>query len=140
VEYIKSLGVTSVELLPNLVRPPAKLRTFGTMFRRKSSRERSDRAAFEVKPEHGADRLGLLGHDDQLLVHGGAAERDRAPTHSPLRLANDCGSDSHGDKNGKKLPHGLVGAVTDCFALASASAHKAAIHNLKPSRGRPRPQ
>jgi hypothetical protein len=25
--------------------------------------ERPDRAAFEVEPEHGADGLGLLGHD-----------------------------------------------------------------------------
>jgi hypothetical protein len=38
--------------------------------------EGTDRTTFAVKPEHGADRLGLLGYDDQLLVHGGVAERD----------------------------------------------------------------
>ena len=48
--------------------------------------EGPDRAAFEVKPEHGADRLGLLGYDDQLLVHGGVAERDRAADPQPLAL------------------------------------------------------
>src|SRR5262249_8388519 len=40
--------------------------------------EGSDRAALEVKPKHGADGLGLLRYDDELLIHGGVAERDRA--------------------------------------------------------------
>src|SRR5262249_38909135 len=48
--------------------------------------EGTERAAFEVKPEHGANRLGLLGYDDQLLVHGGVAERDRAADPQPLAL------------------------------------------------------
>jgi hypothetical protein len=38
--------------------------------------EGPDRAAFEVK--YGADGLGLLGYDDQLLVDGDVAERDRS--------------------------------------------------------------
>jgi hypothetical protein len=37
----------------------------------------------EVKPEHDADRLGLLGHDDELLVGGGVAERDPAADPEP---------------------------------------------------------
>jgi Transposase len=48
--------------------------------------EGSDRTAFEVKPEHGADRLGLLGYDDQLLVDGGVAERNRSADPQPLAL------------------------------------------------------
>jgi hypothetical protein len=35
----------------------------------------SDRTAFEVEPEHGADGVCVLGHDDQLFVHGRVAER-----------------------------------------------------------------
>ena len=41
-------------------------------------RQGADRAAFEIEPEHGADRLGLLGHDDQPLADAGIAERDGA--------------------------------------------------------------
>src|SRR6266849_1481315 len=46
----------------------------------------SDRAAFEIEPEHGADRLGLLGYDDQLLADAGIAERDRAAHPNALAL------------------------------------------------------
>src|SRR5260370_28344806 len=38
----------------------------------------ADRAAFEIEPAHGADRLGLPGHDDQLLADARIAERDGA--------------------------------------------------------------
>src|SRR6266853_6480705 len=49
-------------------------------------RQGADRAAFEIEPEHGADRLGLLRHDDQLLAHAGIAERDGAADPNALTL------------------------------------------------------
>src|SRR5229473_103118 len=49
-------------------------------------RQGADRAAFEIEPEHGADRLGLLGHDDQLLADAGIAERDGAADPNALAL------------------------------------------------------
>jgi hypothetical protein len=48
-------------LRPPLTRPPAKVRTFDRIFLASEFLgEGADRAAFEVEPEHGADRLGLL--------------------------------------------------------------------------------
>src|SRR5260370_25646845 len=41
-------------------------------------RQGADRAAFEIEPAHGAHRLGLPGHDDQLLADARIAERDGA--------------------------------------------------------------
>jgi hypothetical protein len=49
-------------------------------------RQGADRAEFEVEPEHGADGLGLLGHDPKLLVLGGIAEGDRSAHPKPLAL------------------------------------------------------
>src|SRR5262249_8466333 len=48
--------------------------------------ERSNRAAFEVEPEHGAHGLGLLRYDDQLPVYRGVAERDRSADPQTLAL------------------------------------------------------
>src|SRR5262249_2381932 len=60
--------------------------------------ESTDRAAFEIKPEHGADDFSLLGYDDQLLVHGGVAERDRAADpHPPALGGRDLVADPFAD-------------------------------------------
>src|SRR5260370_2376815 len=74
-------------------------------------RQGADRAAFEIEPEHGADRLGLLGHDDQLLADAGIAERDGAADPNALAL------------RGRNLvPAASADALLLCVAVASDAA------------------